>query len=270
MSRKVLPSSFQQRASEDLHDPRLMNAYTQKAFGLDADYINTAIMALMQVSQGRMPNSTEMPAIIQAARQRYGWTEDRTRAELRKAIAQPDASSRIHAYLGGNGASKVDNREYEIATKLTSEAIKFDLQLGIEDRLAKGDGNNAPRDTFNGMKADARVVDHTRNSQDIRNRLNILTGNSKPKTYQDKVAAVTEARLRLSDRLDYSAQKHEQEGTTPSLREELRNNYDLQVVSDASEDVGMENVREVVDDRWEAETSHFTDDSYDVTENLRD
>lgn len=268
--RKVLPSSFQQRASEDLHDPRLMNNYTQKAFGVDADYLDTALKALMQVSQGRMPSASEMPTILQAARQRYGWSDDRTRAELRKAIAQPDASSRIHAYLGGNGASKVDNREYEVATKLTSEAIKFDLQLGIEDRLAKGDGNNAPRDTFSGMTASKRVIDHTRNSQDIRNRLNILTGNSKPQTYQAKVAAVTEARLRLADRLDYSAQKHDREGTEPTLRETLKNTYDLQVVSDASEDVGMENPRDVAEERWEAETSHMTDESYDVTENLRD
>lgn len=266
-----LPSTYQREMTRDLHDQRLMDQVIRQQYGVSAQHLDSALRVLMEVSQGRMPKASEMPFLEKAAKERYGFTPERVRAELRKAIAHGSPEQRINAYLTANGQTQANPQEYHTAVALTQHALKADLEADLGNRLEAGQGNNGNkmRDNFEGMKADARVVDDSRQKQDIRNLLSIQMGTAKPQTYQQKVADVTAARLRLADRIEHSAAKHEREGTEPSLRESLSQTYDIKTVDAASQDVGLGSPIEAADDQHEAAAGHLRDD-FDVTEEIRD
>lgn len=264
-----LPSTYQREMTRDLHDPRLMDQMIRQQYGVSSQHMETALKVLMEVSQGRMPNASEMPFLEKAAKERYGFTPERTRAELRRAIAQPDPERRINAYLTANGQTQANPQEYHTAVALTQHALRADLEADLGNRLDAGQGNNGSkmRDNFEGMRAADRIVDDSRQKQDVRNLLSIQMGTAKPQTYQQKVADTYAARLRLADRIEHSAAKHEKEGTEPTLKETLSQTYDIKAVDSASQDVGLGSPIADADDHHEAAAGHLADD-YDVTADL--
>ena len=265
--RKALPSTFENEMTRDLHDPRNLENHVRATYGMSSAQMQTALEALISVSRGETPSPAAMKTIVSTAKQKYGWNEQRTRAELSKALQGADAETRIARYLSGNGAEKVDGNYYRHAVELTSHAARADLEASLHERLDARQNNNAPRDTFNGMRASENTLRDSRNEQDRRNLLNIQLGNLKPKNYSDKVAQVTLSKHRLADRIENNAEKHRREGTEPSLKETLRDNFDLRVVSDYSADLGLGSPVDEANEHYEAATSHL-EDSFDVTENL--
>lgn len=267
----ALPTRLQREATEAFqNDAALMDRQARAKFGMSAKELDTAVRVLMSISQGEKPSQTLMPQIYAAARQRYGFDKARTDQEIRKAISQPDAESRINSYLSANGQSRVSQQEYAIAKEFTEHALRADMQLSIEDRLAKGEGNNGRkmRDNFEGMTASKRVIDSTRDQNDIRNLLRIQMGEGlKPRTLGDKRQAVQTARNQLADRIEVNAYRHAENKTEPSLKESLTESYDLAALSSASEDVGLSDF--VTDAKDEFADNHLADD-FDVTESIRD
>jgi len=265
--RKALPSTYENELTRDLHDPRTLENHVRATYGMSSAQMQTALEALVSVSRGETPSPAAMKTIIATAQQKYGWSADRTRSELRTALQGPDSETRIARYLSGNGAEKVDGNYYRHAVELTSHAARADLEASLHERLDARQSNNAPRDTFNGMRASENALRDSRNEQDRRNLLNIQLGNLKPKTYSEKVAQVTLSRHQLADRIEHNAEKHRREGTEPSLRETLRDTMDLRSVSDYSADLGLGSPVDEANEHHEAATSHL-EDSFDVTENL--
>lgn len=263
-----LPSTFQNMNTAALSDPKTLDAYTRQAFGMSAQQMDVALKTMMAVSQGRTPDPDGMKFVIQAGKQKFGWNEQRTRSELRQVLEAGSPQQRIQAYLTGNGNSQANPVEYAMATELVQNGLRADIEGGLINRLADGNGNNKPRDEFSGMQASARVLDDARDKASMRSTLERLSGHNKPATYESKVHAVMTARSQLADRIEAKAAT-QAAGHEPSLRESLADSYDLAAVTSASEDIGLGNPIDEAAAAHEANNGHFAED-FDVTEGLRD
>lgn len=265
----ALPTRLQREATAAFqNDAALMDRQARAKFGMSSAELDNAVRALMSISRGEMPSKEVLPQIYAAAKQRYGFSPERAKAEIKRAISQPDAESRINSYLSANGTSQVHQQEYAIAKEFTEHALRADMQLSIEDRLAKANGNNAVGKPYEGMKAEKRVIDSTRNSNDIRSLLAIQMGEGlKPRSIDEKRNAIMSARNKLADRIEADTSRHIENKTDESLRESLTRSYDVTVLDEASKDVGLSSP---VDDANDVMADNHYAPDYDVTEEIRD
>jgi hypothetical protein len=230
MSRNAIPTTFQNLNTQALQDPRVLEQYTQRQFGMSSAKMQLALDTLMAVSQGRIPEPAGMKFVIESAREKYGWSETRTRAELRTVLASGSPQERIHNYLTGNGASQTDPAMFNFATDLVQNGLRADLELGIQSRLNQPNSNNAPERRYEGMEAHKRTIEDSKDKANLRATLETLSGHNKPQSYEAKVHNVIRARHQLADRIDVQS-RQQAAGHEPSLKESLSSAFDEAVVS---------------------------------------
>lgn len=264
-----VPTSFQNAVVSDFqNDPAAMDRKVRQMLGVSADHMNRALIIMSEISQGRMPPSDQMAYLYATAKQQHGLTPARVQAELRQVIANATPEERISAYLSLNNKHPLNQNEYRIATALVPHALRADLQNGLEDKIEERRKLESKSSrNFEGMTASRNVREHSANQKDVRNLLDIQMGNVKPKTIQGRIAEVTKSRLMLADRIDASAMKHQEKGTEPSLRETLRDTYDVAKVSAESEDLGLGNPQDDALESISGDAAYMQPD-FDVTENL--
>lgn len=268
MSRRGLPSAYERANQQQmLVDPNYLNHVAMSNFGMDARTLDSVLNVMMSVSQGNMPSNQHMAPIYAQAAQKYGWGKDRVQQELRKAISQASPQERIASYLSANNMERVDPSVYRKATELVQHGLRGDLEASIQNRLADGAGNNAPRDNFSGMKASERVLEDSRDKSSMRQMLEAQMGKSAP-TLQSRLEGVLKARSELADRVEAKAITTAK-GYEPSLRESLADTYDLKSVDAASRDLGLGSPLEEAREEVESTSAHLAED-YDVTANLND
>jgi hypothetical protein len=187
-------------------------------------------------------------------------------SEMRKVIGHASPQERVAAYLSANNLERVDPAVYEKAIGLVQHGLRADMEVGILDRLSQTKTANAPERRYEGMEADKRVLEDSNDRSELRSRLNELMGVNKSSSIESRIKNVVKARSELADRIERDALVRSKSGELPSLRESLSDNYDIQAVSNASEDIGMNNPH---DDAIEQMDNHMAHD-YDVTEQIKD
>lgn len=254
-------------AQQMQNDPAYLNHLTQSQFGMSAADLDQSLRCLIDITQNRMPTGKHLEWVYGNAKQMFGWSRERTHAELQECLKPGSPDGRIHRWLTAGGRQTTPEI-MRMASSLVEKAAAADLEEGLQNRLNSSESVNAARREFEGMPASKGALESTKQSNGIREALKIqMNGTSQPKSYQQRVNDVMRSRSQLADRLDASSMRHAVEGTKPSLRDELSNSYDVEKVRSASIEIGLPDFTEEAAETMRAD-EHWADAGYDVTAEL--
>lgn len=268
------PTPFQQRNVQAFMNPETARAYTMQRYGMEPADVEHALRLNMALVRGRMPDNEQIKWAAESARQKFGWTAERTRSELRQILEQPTAEGRIFGYLKACGHDNITEGAVREVMGLVENAARADMENSLMDRV-ESNADLAYMDKKPvGMEATPRVKDAADDRLNLRHTLKALAGDSAPTTYEEARQRVHRAGLRLADRIEADQARdmmdiaNGREPREKSLREELGMAYDVEKVASAREAYGFGDIKgdaaEVV-----SHTSHM-DDHADITEDIRD
>ena len=252
------------------HNPKTMDSLTRQMYGMSSQELQANLNALSALMRGTTPNGAELKYVQAVAKSRYNMTAADTNNLLREISALP-AHQRAEAYFSGGGRSQADPKVVAMGQQFASEYQHADLSLSLAERLQKrNEQDSLHSNRFSHLTADPRALADTNQRQQMRQQVGAAIGadTSKPSLEQAQ-RRVALSRLQLADRIDASTRIRAETGVEPSLRESLRDEYDLHKVEAASREVGLPEVRSAAQEDYNLHHGHL-EDNYDVTERLGD
>lgn len=252
-------------------DPSSMDRLAREMSGMDSASLDKTLQALVAISNGRMPDPQITRWLEAEAKTAYGWDSKQTRAEIKRVADLPSPQQRIFGYLSAGGRP-VSEQSFQSALEFTQHAARANAEAALSERMAEADTRNSV-DGFKAMPASERALKDTQDRQSLRGAIASHFGGEEPKSFYQQRAAVARARSQLADRIDKDMFQstldsiNGRETPAKSMRDTLRDSYDLEAVRSASIEFGFGDVNEQANEDLR-ETEH-TDDDHDITEQLR-
>lgn len=252
------------------HNPKTMDSLTRQMYGMSAQELQANLNALSSLMQGSTPTGAELKYVQAVAKSRYNMSAADTNNLLREISALP-AHQRAEAYFSGGGRSQADPKVVAMGQQFAREYQQADLSTSLAERMQKrNEQDSVHNDRFANLTADPRVLADTNQRAQMRQSIGAAIGadTSKPSLEQAQ-RRVALSRLQLADRIDANSRIRAETGVEPSLRESLRDEFDLHKIEVASREVGLPEVRSAAQEDYDRNYGHL-EDNYDVTERLGD
>lgn len=257
-------------------NPKSADAYTMQRYGTPAKDMEQALRLNMALVRGRMPDAEQMKWATESARQKFGWSAERTRSELNNILNQPTAQGRIFSYLrASNPGENITEDAVNEVLGLVQSAYRADMEHSLMDRVEASPDLAYMDKKPVGMEATPRVKEAAEDRVNLRDTIKALTGDQRAQTYGEARQRIHRASLQLADRMDArDAQDmldraNGREPTERSIRDELGMAYDIEKVASAREAYGFGDIKADADAIVDQNTAHL-DDRTDITESIRD